>query len=178
MGRTFTKYPSGYVKAANSAKTNILNKYMDTDTWIKVKLRERAYFRKGYKNDLYWIKILDIGEAPDTYLVNKVSAYKKYKGTAAQRNATLANVYTVAKDDVTVINPIETATDDDIFGSIKLSKAKLSEIYEYLDDTYYTADFDQAVENVAEEFGLSKSQANSIVWNWTIEIKDDEDEEP
>lgn len=176
--KTFTKYPNTYVKASNSAKTAILDKYMDTDTWIKARLRERAYFRRGYKNDIYWIKILDIGEAPDTYIINKVSAYKEYKGTAAQRDATLANAYTVAASDISIINPIETATDDDIFGSIKLSKAKIAEIYEYLDDTYYTADFDQAIENVAEQFGLSKSQANSIVWDWTIEIKDDEDEEP
>ena len=177
MKKRFTKYPSSYVRAAKSEKTAILDKYMDTDTWIKARLRERAYFRKGYKNDIYWIKILDIGEAPDTYIINKVSAYKEYMGTAAQKNATLTNTYTVAAADVTVISPIETATDDDIFGSIKLSKSKIAEIYEYLDDTYYTADFDQAVENVAEQFGLSKSQANSIVWNWTIEPKDDEDEE-
>ena len=176
MPRKFTKYPTSYVNADNSAKADILGKYMDTDTWIKVRLRERAYFRRGYKNDLYWIKILDIGEAPDTYLVNKVSAYKEYKGTAAQRNATLTNAYIIDKDDITVINPIEVATDDDIFGSIKLSKAKISEIYEYLDNTYYTADFDQAVENVADQFGLSKSQANSIVWDWTIELKDEDKE--
>lgn len=60
--------------------------------------------------------------------------------------------------------------------SSELSKAKMSEIYEYLDNTFYTADYNQAVENVAEQFGLSKSQADSIVWNWTIEIKDEDEE--
>ena len=177
MKTTFTKYPSGYIQAANSTKTAILNKYMDTNTWIKAKLRERAYFRRGYKNDIYWIKILDIGETPGTYLINKVSAYKEYKGTAAQRNATLTNAYTVSAADITVINPIETATDDDIFSSIKLSKAKIAEIYEYLDENFYAADYNQAVEDIAEIFNLSKNQAESYVWNWTLNHGKEDGEE-
>lgn len=157
-----------YVGSTKSVKSDILNKYMDTDTWIKARLRERAYFRKGYKNDIYWIKILDIGEAPDTYIINKVSAYKEYKGTAAQKNATLNNAYTVSATDVTVINPIETATDDDIFGKVKLSKVQINELKEYLDENFYAADYNQAVEDIAEIFNLSKDQAESYVWSWTL----------
>lgn len=165
-----------YVGSAKSVKSDVLNKYMDTDTWIKARVSEKAYFKNGHKNDLYWIKILDIGEEPDTYILNKVSAYKPYKGNSTQRKATLIKTYTVHKDKITVLDPVETAKDDDIFGEAKLSKAQINEIYEYLDNTFYSADFNQAVENVAEEFGLSKSQAEWMVWNWTIEIKDDEED--
>ena len=171
--RQFTKYPSTRVNASKSSKVDLLNKYLDTDTWIKARISEKAYFKNGYKNDIYWIKLLDIGEEDGTYVLNKVSAYKPYKGNKAQRQASLTKTYTVDKDKITVLDPVETATDDDIFGEAKLSKAQINEIYEYLDDTFYSADYNQAVENVAEEFGLSKSQADWIVWNWTIEVKDE-----
>jgi len=174
--RQFTKYPSTKVNASKSSKTDLLNKYLDTDMWIKVRISEKAYYKNGYKNDLYWIKLLDIGDEDGTYVLNKVSAYKPFKGNKTQRQTSLTKTYVVDKDKITVLDPVETATDDDIFGEVKLSAKDIKEIYEYLDDTFYTADYDQAVEDVAEEFGLSKSQAECVVWDWTIEIKDDDEE--
>jgi len=174
--RRFTKYPSTGVNASKSSKIDLLNKYLDTDTWIKVRISEKAYYKNGYKNDLYWIKLLDIGDEDGTYVLNKVSAYKPFKGNKTQRQTSLTKTYVVDKDKITVLDPVETATDDDIFGEVKLSAKDIKEIYEYLDDTFYTADYDQAVEDVAEEFGLSKSQAECVVWDWTIEIKDDDEE--
>lgn len=50
----------------------------------------------------------------------------------------------------------------------KKSKKSLSrEIYEYLDELGGYVDYDGKVEALMEDFGLSKDDANSYVWNHT-----------
>lgn len=58
-----------------------------------------------------------------------------------------------------------------------VSDALRQEIYEYLDECFYAADYNQAVEDVAETFNISEDDASGVVWDWTIEIDYDKDEE-
>lgn len=54
------------------------------------------------------------------------------------------------------------------------------EIFEYLDLCGGYSDYNQKVEDVAEEWKMSKDLAEDYVWNWSIQIKipnEDEDEE-
>ena len=59
--------------------------------------------------------------------------------------------------------------------SVKASKAKTvtkklrAEIYDYLDTMEGYGDYDDKIDLVMEEFGLSKDQAESEVWNWSID---------
>jgi hypothetical protein len=51
------------------------------------------------------------------------------------------------------------------------------EIFEFLDECGGYSDYNQKVEDVAEEWKMSKDLAGSYVWNWSIQIRiPDEDE--
>ena len=105
------------VTASKTNKSEILDKYVGKDIWVKVKISEKAYFRRGYTNDQYWIRILD--KDGESYIVNKVSSYKEYKGNKTQKSVSQTKTYTVSKDSITISKPIETATTDEIFGDIE-----------------------------------------------------------
>lgn len=49
-----------------------------------------------------------------------------------------------------------------------------SEIFDYCDEIGGYADFDQKVEDIAENWGMPKELANRYVWNWSIQVKDEE----
>lgn len=102
------------VTASKSNKADILDSYLGKDTWLKAKLSQKAHFRRGYTGNEYWIKIVDKDEN-DNYVINRVSSYKEYKGNSTQKQKTLSNTYTVDKNSITLFNPIQTATTDEIF---------------------------------------------------------------
>lgn len=106
--------PCETVTAAKSNKAAILDTYVGKDIWLKAKLSEKAYFRRGYTGNEYWIRIVDKDEA-GKYVINRVSSYKEYKGNSAQKQRTLSNTYTVDKNSITLFNPIQTATTEEIF---------------------------------------------------------------
>lgn len=99
---------------SKSSKSDILDSYVGKDTWLKAKLSQKAYFRRGYTGDEYWIRIVDKDE-DGNYVINRVSSYKEYKGNSTQKQKTLSNTYTVDKNSITLFNPIQTATTDEIF---------------------------------------------------------------
>lgn len=45
-----------------------------------------------------------------------------------------------------------------------------AEIYDYLNDCGGYSDYNQKVEDVMNEFGLSYEAAEDIVWDWTLEF--------
>lgn len=51
---------------------------------------------------------------------------------------------------------------------VKVTKKLRREIYEFCDDCGGYSDYDQKIEDVMEEFGLTRDQAESEVWNWSI----------
>lgn len=104
----------GTVTAAKSSKADILDSYVGEDIWLKAKLSQKAYFRRGYTGNEYWIRIVDKDENGN-YVINRVSSYKEYKGNSTQKQHTLSNTYTVDKNSITLYNPIQTATTDEIF---------------------------------------------------------------
>lgn len=52
--------------------------------------------------------------------------------------------------------------------SVKVTKKLRREIYDYCDLMGGYSDYDQKIEDVMEEFGLTKEQAEWEVWNWSI----------
>lgn len=52
--------------------------------------------------------------------------------------------------------------------SVKVTNKLRREIYEFCDDCGGYSDYDQKIEDVMEEFGLTKEQAENEVWNWSI----------
>lgn len=128
----------GAVEAAKSSKVDILDKYIGNDVWLKVKISEKAYFRRGYTYNEYWIRILD--KDGESYIVNKVSAYKEYKGNNTQKSASQSKTYTIDKNAITVLDPIQTTTTDKIFDDVEASgDIKASDMYE--DDDFYWEDY-------------------------------------
>lgn len=51
---------------------------------------------------------------------------------------------------------------------VKVTKKLRREIYDFCDDCGGYSDYDQKIEDVMEEFGLTRDQAESEVWNWSI----------
>lgn len=51
---------------------------------------------------------------------------------------------------------------------VKVTKKLRREIYDYCDLMGGYTDYDQKIEDVMEEFGLTRDQAESEVWNWSI----------
>lgn len=49
----------------------------------------------------------------------------------------------------------------------KATKSKDREIYEYLDELGGYCDYDDRIDMLVEDFGISKSAAESYVWNHT-----------
>ncbi len=49
----------------------------------------------------------------------------------------------------------------------KSTKSKDREIYEYLDELGGYCDYDDRIDMLVEDFGISKSAAESYVWNHT-----------
>lgn len=115
------------VTAAKSAKVDILDKYVGKDIWLKAKLSQKAYFRRGYTGNEYWIRIVDKDE-DGNYIINRVNSYKEYKGNSAQKQKTLSNTYTVDKNSVTLFNPIQTVTTDEIFNVAACDKVSASTV--------------------------------------------------
>lgn len=113
MKRKFTKYPSN-ITASSSSKSDILDSYVGKDIWLRVRLSQKAYFRRGYTGDEYWIRIVDKDE-DGNYIINRVSSYREYKGNSTQKQRTLSNTYTVNKNSITLFNPIQTTVTDKIF---------------------------------------------------------------
>lgn len=50
----------------------------------------------------------------------------------------------------------------------KVTNKLRRDIYEYCDALNGYGDYDQKIEDVMEEFGLTKEQAEIEVWNWSI----------
>lgn len=133
----------GTIEAAKSSKVDILDKYIGNDIWLKVKISERAYFRRGYTYNEYWIRILD--KDGESYIVNKVSAYKKYEGNNTQKSASQSKTYTIDKNAITVLDPIQTTTTDKIFDDVEAcGDIKAS-------DTKYFADMVNAAQDVLDD---------------------------
>lgn len=49
-----------------------------------------------------------------------------------------------------------------------VTKKLRREIYEYCDTCGGYSDYDQKIEDVMENFGLTREQAENEVWNWSI----------
>ena len=52
--------------------------------------------------------------------------------------------------------------------SVKITKKLRREIYEFCDGCGGYSDYNQKIEDVMEEFGLTRDQAENEVWNWSI----------
>lgn len=165
MKKTFTKYPSNYVKASSESSSMIIDKYLDSGLWVKANVAGTPC----------WLKIRDINDTDTGILANKLIL----SDSKAEWQKSVNVEYDIPTTDILFIQPIETAEDDNLLDVTDLPAELIEEIFAYLDECFYVADYDQAVEDVAEDYSLTKSQANSIVWDWTIQIHDDdEDKEP
>lgn len=51
------------------------------------------------------------------------------------------------------------------------------EIFDYLDECGGYTDYNQKIEDVADEFNLSEEEASNYVWDWSIQIEEDFDED-
>lgn len=61
---------------------------------------------------------------------------------------------------------------------IKKYSSKLEpEIFEFLDAYGGYGDYNQKVDDVSEEWNMIKDVAESYVWNWSIQVDYDEDED-
>ena len=65
-------------------------------------------------------------------------------------------------------NYVRSSQEDSVKPSVKVTKKLRREIYDYCDLMGGYFDYDQKVEDVMEEFGLTRDQAESEVWNWSI----------
>ena len=197
MARKFTKYPKRYVRAnrhwrsKTECKTkngkivheqNVSSIYNDQDYYVLYDAEgnfiEKSLDFNDLHDKLYGIKSTSAIKA--SFWKTEVSTIEDIKSEidkAVAAGTTILDIddYLSELFDNHIIDGREYAQLCDYGGeavqsasSVKVTKELRRKIYEFCDDCGGYSDYDQKVEDVMDEFGLTRDQAESEVWNWSI----------